>query len=361
MSNLATFRPEWASPPNTTILQILRERNISDFEFSRIIDWGTVNPDALLNGTIEINDSIAELLTEALGASKNFWINRKQLYDTRLLELKTLIDDWLDELPLKDMIFEHWIEEKKSEYEIFLECLNFFDIPTVSAWREKYKGISKTVSFRTSQKFDSRTAAIAAWLRKGEIEASKIRKGEWSKNKLKESIDHLRRLTKSNDFTSSYKALSRICSECGISLILLKAPNGCRASGATWFQESGNPVILLSYRYNTLDQFWFSFFHEVGHLILHDKEELFIESEDSIINHREEEANEFAFCCLIPNEFKDEFFALKSSHTLVIRFAVRIGISPGIIVSLLQRHKVIPYSHLNKLKKYLPNLSSESY
>ena len=41
--------------------------------------------------------------------------------------------------------------------------------------------------------------------------------------------------------------------------------------GITRWLSSDRAIIQMSLRYRTDDQFWFSFFHEDGHVLLHGK------------------------------------------------------------------------------------------
>ena len=83
-------------------------------------------------------------------------------------------------------------------------------------------------------------------------------------------------------------------------MVIVPAPSGCKVSGATLFPQQDKALLLLSFRYLSDDHFWFSFFHEVGHLLLHGIEKIFLEGVDEINQNDEEEANKFAAELLIP-------------------------------------------------------------
>ncbi len=108
---------------------------------------------------------------------------------------------------------------------------------------------------------------------------------------------------------------------------------------------------MLSFRYLSDDHFWFTFFHEAGHLLLHGKDLLFLEVADEISDQKEREANEFAARMLVPFEFESELLQLRADAIEVIRFARSVGVSPGIIVGQLQHLGLVPPSHLNRLKR----------
>ena len=110
-------------------------------------------------------------------------------------------------------------------------------------------------------------------------------------------------------------------------------------------------MILLSLRYLSDDHFWFTFFHEAGHLVLHGDRCIFLEGEDTLTTEEETEANEFAANILIPTEFQAEMLRLPVDGRAVMRFARRVGVSPGIVVGQLQHHKRFLPKQLNNLKR----------
>ena len=107
---------------------------------------------------------------------------------------------------------------------------------------------------------------------------------------------------------------------------------------------------MLSFRYLTDDHFWFTFFHESGHLLLHNKR-LFLEGAETPDTAEELEANEFAARTLVPLSFYSEMLSLPTANLEVIRFARRTGVSPGIIVGQLQHEGRLPRNWLNGLKR----------
>jgi Zn-dependent peptidase ImmA (M78 family) len=93
-------------------------------------------------------------------------------------------------------------------------------------------------------------------------------------------------------------------------------------------------------------------FHELGHLLLHDCSATFIDGEVDAVTQQEREANEFAASTLIPPERRDQLLDLKPKRESVIRFALSVGISPGIVVGQLQHNGVIKQNQLNYLKRH---------
>lgn len=223
-------------------------------------------------------------------------------------------------------------------------------MPTVADWFQEYEGRHALAAFRTSQTLESDEGAVLAWLRKGEIDGAAMDCSGWDPEKLRSNLPYLRSLTREKDPAVFIPDLQKCTSECGIALIIARTPSGCRASGATKFLSRNRPLMMLSFRYLTDDHFWFTFFHEVGHLLLHDAKNVFLEDGDYCIGQEEAEANTFAAELLIPTEHQAEMRSLPVDGRAVMRFARNIGISPGIVVGQLQFQGYFTQRQLNNLK-----------
>ena len=110
-------------------------------------------------------------------------------------------------------------------------------------------------------------------------------------------------------------------------------------------------MVLLSFRHLSDDHFWFTLLHELGHLLLHGAK-AFVDVDDTYPDEREREANEFASSCIIPPARWEEFVNLPHDKEFVVRFAVSLGIAPGLIVGQLQHRGEITRDRLNFLKRH---------
>jgi len=297
-----------------------------------------------------------ELLEEAGEAARSVGLHveklKRTLGERTASARREQAAEWLSELPLKDMIKFGWLKlSSPSLDEKVSACLHFFDTPDVTAWRDRYRDVLEKAAFRTSPSFDSQPGAVAAWLRQGEIESGHIICKPWDSQRFQRELLNIRSLTRKKDPKHFVPELKARCAECGVAVVIVRAPTGCRASGATRFLSQTKSLLLLSFRYLSDDHFWFTFFHEGGHLVLHGKSALFLEAANMASTKEEQEANEFATRVLIPPEYQTELFRLRLDSYQVIRFARRIGISPGIVAGQLQYAGRIERNHLNHLKR----------
>ena len=147
-----------------------------------------------------------------------------------------------------------------------------------------------------------------------------------------------------------------LCRAAGVALIFVPEVPGTRAHGATRWLTPSKAILQLSLRGKTDDFLWFTFFHETAHILKHGKRDIFIEAPDGTTDQetrrKEHEADTFASDFLIPKHALNEFRQQSRFNTHTIqRFATQLGIAPGIVVGRLQHEKLLPFAHLNVLKR----------
>ena len=75
-----SFQPSWVSSPGETIFDILEERGWSKKEFSKQIGVAPKNVNKLLRGEAQLTAQLATSLSQVLGSTPEFWLNREALY-----------------------------------------------------------------------------------------------------------------------------------------------------------------------------------------------------------------------------------------------------------------------------------------
>lgn len=344
------FIPDWASAPGETIADMLSERGLSVEDFASKMGLSVQSAADLLEGKSTISLETARKLSEVVGGSLQFWIARDGQYRDDAMRQGAKYRDWLREVPIGDMLRFGWIDAVRPTDEL-TSCLRYFDVRSVSAWHEKYANIERMAAFRTSPSFESRPASVAAWLRQGEIAAETIRCKPWNPDVFRSSLQQIRRLTKQKDPRRFISQLQALCAEAGVAFVAVPCPNGCRASGATRMLFADRMLLQLSGRYLSDDHFWFTFFHEAGHALLHGNRGLFVDGISDQQTFEEGEADDFAERIIIPDASRREFEGLRGDSRRVLAFAQKIGIAPGIVVGQMQHRGIIPRNWLNALKR----------
>jgi Zn-dependent peptidase ImmA (M78 family) len=111
-------------------------------------------------------------------------------------------------------------------------------------------------------------------------------------------------------------------------------------------------LLLLSFRYLTDDQFWFTVFHELGHLLLHGTERIFLEGLALPEGEAEVQANSFAASELLTPRGLEALRTLPLTVEHIVRFARSLQISPGVVVGQLQYCGRVSPAHFNGLKRH---------
>jgi HTH-type transcriptional regulator / antitoxin HigA len=347
----------WASPPGDTISRLMLLREIPEDELADGLGLHTGDFHLLLTGQARITSQIAEALADTLGSTSRFWLARDTAYvDARERLAKHVALDastWVKAMPIKSMKEFNWLSPKISKQNLSDEVLKFFGCETLEEWNLNYSGGLGNIAFRTSFAFEIDTMATLVWLRAGEKQAQLLPLKEFNKNAFRNLLPRLKKLSAFKHPRTFLPKLKEACQSVGVALTTARAPSGCRASGATWTLDGGNPIIHLSFRHRSEDHFWFSFFHEAGHVLLHDGEHIDIEGGDAAPFDNEQverEADNFAQDALVPTEMLNELKESNPNSKKVMAFAREAGVTPGIIVGQLEKAGVIPHGKMYFLK-----------
>lgn len=351
MAQTSEFLPQWTSPPGDTISAVMSSRHLSRGDLAQLLDQPLGFVEGLLEGREAITLRIARGLQEFIGGSASFWMTRDRQYRDDVERLREAGTPWLLELPLVDMERFGWIASEPPEGFEVESLLRYFAVPSVPVWRARYAAVLQDAAYRTSPTFESTPGAMAAWLRQGERVAESMECKPWDADALQRMLLEMRALTRVRDPKRFVPKLQEAAARCGVAVVVLQAPSRCRASGAVRWLSNDKALVLLSARHLTDDHFWFTFFHECGHLLLHRETRLFLDEDNEAETAIEEEANRFAAETLIPARYYDELALVNLETFAILQLATDIGVAPGIVVAQLQRMERLPKSHLNRLKR----------
>ena len=122
--------------------------------------------------------------------------------------------------------------------------------------------------------------------------------------------------------------------------------------GAIKWVGSDKVVLGITDRGKNADKFWFSLFHEFGHILQPKMRSLVVSGDEFYYDvDLEADADSFAQNTLIPKEAYDKFIKTKNiTRSSINQCAWEIHVHPGIIVGRLQNDKLIPFSYFNDLK-----------
>lgn len=350
MVTVNEFYTDIAFHPGETLAEKLEELKMGPKEFAIRTGKPEKTIIAILKGESSITPEMAVLFESVLKIPAHFWIKRQYSFDEYKARRKRALaieqaKDWAKLFPFADMVKSGWVKAKSRTEEKVTELFHFFGVSSPDAWKDYYFNQQLKVAFRISLAHTKEPYAISAWIRQGEIQSGQLNCGGYSENSFKEALKEIKTIMASqpDDF---FELLQKKCLACGVKVVYTPCIEKAPLSGATrWIGDT--PLIQLSGRYNQNDRFWFTFFHEAGHIILHGKKDVFLEDiefSDTDLQ-KEEEANAFAVKWTFSKEEEEE---LLKQHTLseriVAEYAKQIGTHPAMITGRLHFNKLIPYS-----------------
>jgi Zn-dependent peptidase ImmA (M78 family) len=171
--------------------------------------------------------------------------------------------------------------------------------------------------------------------------------------RLRDVLAGVRPLTRQADFGGVVERVRHLLAEAGVVLVLTPEFEGTRLSGAARWLSADRALIQLSLRHKTNDHFWFSLFHEAGHLLARKRIDVVdLADGEMAVSEAEDDADRFARDTLVPPaEYAAFVDRATFSDQAVREFAQRLEVAPGIVVGRLQRDGHIDPNHLNGLKK----------
>ena len=344
------YFPSVVFHPGETLEEKLQEMGMGPKEFALRTGKPEKTIIAVLNGESAITADMAVLFENVTKIPANFWMNHQRGYDEYIAreKRKTIIQEavvWARQFPLADMIKKGWLPNVKTIQEKTMELLAFFGFSDHNVWEEYYFKQHLKVAFRISLAHIKEPYAISAWLRKGEIQAAKLEAEVYSEKKFKDALPKIKSIMAKHpdDF---FCQLQNICLKTGVKVVYTPCINKAPISGSTrWLNDT--PFIQMTGRYNRNDSFWFTFFHEAGHILLHGKKDIFLEkveySDKDLV--KENEANAFAVKWVLSEAEEAEILKATTLSKEDIRdFAKRFNTHPANIVGRLHYKKLKPFT-----------------
>lgn len=346
-------------PPGEYLEEILDDLGMTKRELAERLSRPAAKLSAMYKGDKAITPDTALQLEKVLGVPAHIWTGLESEYR---LTLARLAQD-KEEERLKDesgltTAFCYGALAKLGlvkasrvgsvrvrELHRFLGVTSLRSIANVPRYGLAFRQAS-SVKKRPSQE------ALTAWLRIGEREAQATDCAVFDKARLGDSLTEIRSMP-SEAPERFLPRLRTLLYECGIALVLCHHFPKTYLNGATFWLVPEKAVLMMTIRGKWSDIFWFSLFHEIGHLLLHGHREVFLEFETVAPERvqQEEQADHFAQDSLIPRESYRDFVHKGSfSPVSVRRFAERIDIHPGIVVGRLQNDERLRHFQLNDLR-----------
>ncbi len=348
MSNFVEYNDRVAFHPGYYLKEIVDESGLTQEDFAKRLGTTPKNLSILIRGDQSLSLDIAIKLSRMLGTSVSYWLNLQQAYDEKLAEIQSD-----EELERERKVF------KLIDYKYFRDNFNLPDLPRlvdeqIKRVREFLSVASLTVleeqnlavSFRSHSKklSESNTVNANVMVQIAVNQALKRELPRYNKSKFEQAVRYA--LTQTRNHEGFFPEVQKAFGEAGVALVALPNLKNSGVNGASK-RIDGKVMLMVNDRRHYADTFWFTLFHEIGHILNGD---LGI----SFSGQKEEEADLYAKRTLIP---QDEYEAFVHEHyffdeATIREFADSIDRDPGIVLGRLLKDGKVPHTDV-KLQKRL--------
>lgn len=346
------WSPDWAIHPGEHLSEHLESRGLSQAEFARLANMTPKLVSTIISGANPVTAETALKLERVLGMKADIWTGLQADWDLHQAKAAKEIEAerakaTLAHFPVKTLKERKILPATNEPGPLFDGLLRFFGVGSIDSFDARLKNMA--VQHRQSKAHKTSPYHVAAWLLLGERQARAMDLPAYSESKFAAAVREIRNLTVKTP-EEFYPRMVELCRRAGVALVLEKPiEKTCLYGSARWI-DGNRPIIQMSLRMKTNDHFWWTFFHEAAHVTLH-RGKAFADDKGGQGDGLEDEADAWAEEMLVGTE---RFKALKAtrprSENEIVMFAEKIGIHPGIIVGMLQHHRVLDFRVFYHLK-----------
>jgi len=349
-----------AIPPGEYLEEVLVELGMTKDELARRMDRPAPKLSAIFKGRKAITPETALRLEKVVGVPAHIWTGLESEYRLSLARIqeKKELEQLKSETKLvtryrySELVRMGVLEKFTRPIDKVLALQHYFGVTSLKA----IPGLKRyQPAFRAGKRATkgSNPEAIASWLRVGERAATQIHCTPFNPNTLGKAVGRIREMTCQTP-EQFQESLHKILAASGVALVLCPHMPSSGIHGATFWMGSDKAVVMMTIRYKWADIFWFSLFHELGHVLLHGRSIVVLEGKTGNVQSRkrEEQADKYAADTLIPTKVYEEFISNGNYYPEDIKaVADRVGIAPGIVVGRLQNDGLLRPSWHNDLRE----------
>ena len=355
------YKPGIAIPPGETLQEYLDSRGMSQVDLARRLGLATKTVNEIIKGKAPITPETALALESVFGTPARFWISLEANFQetkARLEREESIKAECglAEQFPYSSLARLGAVPAARRPEDKVINLRSFFGVGSLT-----FVPTVLPAAFRREDRDTASSHALASWLRIGELLADRLETAPFDERKLRTLLPIIKGLTLDLDAADLPIRLKKLCASCGIALVFVPHLPKTYVNGATKWVASNKALVQLSLRRPYADIIWFNLFHELGHVLLHGKKNVYVaEADDTGQRERdrfEQEADAFASEQLVPIGAYRRYLAEHIITALSIRqFARELGVHPCVVVGRLQHDGKLAFSAMNDLR---PRLSWE--
>ncbi|WP_369371460.1 ImmA/IrrE family metallo-endopeptidase [Promicromonospora sp. Populi] len=330
-----TMQRDYAVATGEFIAEWLEDNDMSAAELSRRLGVSRKHVSELLSGKVGLSHDSALGLESVTGVPARRWNQIEALYqeDRARLNAESVLRAQYERATKFPLAYlRKWgliTATAHDKAELVRQLSTFFGVADLDAWYSTWS--SGAVAYRKVAVRSACPESLSTWLAIGEQRVEILELPPHNHEELRSAIPYLRALTREDPNTYISRARD-ILSRAGVAFVIVPPIPGLGVFGATRWIHS-RPLVQLSLRGKTDDQLWFTLFHELGHVLLHPHNGLYLAVERDVL---EREADTFAAESLIPTEYED-LLPRGRNKGAIKKLAEQLGVSPGIVLARAQR------------------------
>lgn len=343
--------------PGETVKEVLDDRNMSQEELAIRTGFTPKHVSEVVNGKKGISPAFAKSLEYVFGMPSSFWLNLQNIYDEEIIKYQEqtgIEKEEIDIVKKLKKLIEYAenlgiLEKTKNNIAQVIEMRKLCNVNNLTYINK----LSNTQAvFRKSQTVDTDFYMLYVWMRICEINATKYCvEQKYDEQKLLQSLNKIKKCM-FLDINEAIQKLTKIFSNCGIIFQVIKNFPGAPVQG--FIKKSNDQIILsMTIRRAFADEFWFTLFHEIGHLI--DGDIIFMPYIDyeNTKSAMEDKADNFAKNVLINEDDYKKFINKEQiTETDIIEFAKKEDVEPFIVAGRIQKESNNYTLYVNLKKRY---------
>jgi HTH-type transcriptional regulator/antitoxin HigA len=347
------WSPDWAVHPGEHLEEYLEVRGWTQAEFARLADLTPKLVSDIINAKNPVTPETAIKLERVLGLKDYIWLGLQRDWDLHVARQRAMRVDpgqksWLERFPINEMKAQGWLPDTKDVGPLLDALLRVLGVGDPLAYAAKCHSFA--VQHRQSKSFESSADHVFTWLMLGEQRARRMNLPIFNEAKFHKAVREIRDLTR-EDPRVFEPAMKRLCHDAGVGMIFMKPLGRTRLFGSAWWIDGNQrAVIQMSLRMKTNDHFWWTFFHECGHIALH-RGRNFADDQNACGDGLEAEADHWAETIIYGHNRLPSILADPPQSEVGVRnLADELDLHPGIVVGMLQHYGKLLYRSLNHLK-----------
>ncbi|HOY63956.1 MAG: helix-turn-helix protein [bacterium ADurb.Bin236] len=350
-------------PPGEFLEEVIGDLGMTKHELAKRMGRPASKLNEIFKGRKAITADTALQLEKVLGVPANIWTGLEGEYRLILATQEA-------ERERRESLKE---ETKYIKLFCYAELAKLGIVPAVTGAMDKvlalqkFFGVTSLGSVLTLRRYSAAhrcglaekkrsPEAVAAWLRIGELAAARIECKPFNSGRLESMLPAIRRMTTEAP-DAFVPRLTAMLASAGVALVICPHLPKTYAHGAVFPLGAEKVALMLTIRGKYADVFWFTLFHELGHILRHKRQEAIVEyaKGGSETDQLEREADEFASDALIPPEQWKRFIRRDPFYKNKIQtFATGCGIDAGIVVGRLHHEGLLDQKFANDLRnKYV--------